>query len=51
MKSQLIFNFKFDLKINLIDNWRNALDCNKSVVSVFLDLKKAFDTVDHEILL
>ena len=28
-----------------------ALDTGKYVVGVFLDLKKAFDTVDHTILL
>lgn len=36
---------------DLVDGWRRALDDNKSVVSIFLDLKKAFDTVDHELLL
>ena len=37
--------------INLIDGISNAFEKNKIVCRVFTDLKKAFDTVDHEILL
>ena len=36
--------------INLIDSIENAFDKNKFACGVFIDLKKAFDTVDHEIL-
>ena len=36
--------------INLIDSIENAFDKNKFECGVFIDLKKAFDTVDHEIL-
>ena len=32
------------------DDWYNGLDLGKLVGLVFIDLKKAFDTVDHEIL-
>ena len=32
------------------DDWYNGLDLGKLVVLVFIDLKKAFDTVDHDIL-
>ena len=32
------------------DDWYNGLDFGKLVGLVFIDLKKAFDTVDHEIL-
>ena len=32
------------------DDWYNELDLGKLVGLVFIDLKQAFDTVDHEIL-
>ena len=32
------------------DNWYNGLDLGKLVGLVFIDLKKAFDTVEHDIL-
>ena len=32
------------------DDWYSGLDLNKLVGLTFIDLKKAFDTVDHEIL-
>ena len=32
------------------DDWYNGLDVGKLVGLVFIDLKKAFDTVDHDIL-
>ena len=37
--------------ITLVDKVSRALDTGKFTVGVFLDLKKAFDTVDHTILL
>ena len=37
--------------INLIDNIESAIDNKKFVYGVFIDLQKALDTVDHEILL
>jgi hypothetical protein len=37
--------------INLIDNIRRILDNGEYALAIFLDLKKAFDTVNHKILL
>ena len=37
--------------INLIDSIENAFDQNKFACGVFIDLKKTFDTFDHDILL
>ena len=37
--------------ITLVDGITSSLDSGDPVIGVFLDLKKAFDTVDHEILI
>ena len=37
--------------ITLVEKVSKSLDTGKIVVGVFLDIKKAFDTVDHTILL
>ena len=37
--------------VNLMEKITNYLDNKKAVISVFIDLKKAFDTIDHTILL
>lgn len=40
-----------DALVYLTKNIYNNLDNNKAILGVFLDLAKAFDTVDHEILI
>ena len=35
----------------LVDHINDSFDKNESVISVFLDLSKAFDLIDHSILL
>ena len=36
---------------HMIDSWLNDIDAGKYVGAIFLDLRKAFDLVDHTILL
>ena len=37
--------------MELIEEMSKATDNKKHAIGVFVDLKKAFDTVDHEILI
>lgn len=37
--------------MELIENITNNIDQRQCTVGVFIDLKKAFDTINHEILL
>ena len=56
LEDNLVFyNYQFGFRkrhstITLVERVSKALDMGKYVVDVFLDLKKAFDTVDHTIL-
>ena len=37
--------------IVMVEEITNAIDDRKSTLGVFIDLKQAFDTVDHDILI
>ena len=37
--------------INIIDQIKTSIDKGEYVIGIFLDIKKAFDSIDHEILL
>lgn len=39
------------LLVNMTEQWRIALDANNVVCAVFFDFKKAFDSIDHAVLL
>lgn len=40
-----------DLLLHLTETWRKALDQKKVIGVIFLDFKKAFDSISHDILL
>ena len=49
--NNIIYDFEFGFLINITDNIRKALDDGNIGCGVFVDLQKAFDTVDHRVLL
>ena len=53
-KSQFGFRSKHSTThalLDFIDKVSNAIDDSKHTIGIFLDLSKAFDTIDHQILL
>ena len=39
------------LLVTMIEKWKKAVDNGECVSALFLDLSKAFDTINHELLL
>ena len=37
--------------LKMLENWKSALDKSESVCALFMDLSKAFDTTNHDLLL
>ena len=59
-KHNMLFQFQFGFReghsttlalTEIIDNIKKSIDNNQYTIGIFLDLCKAFDTVDHSILL
>ena len=59
-KNDIIYKYQFGFRkkhstqhaiITLVDRITSSLDSGDLVIGVFLDLKKAFDTIDHQILI
>ena len=59
-QNKILYKHQYDFRqkhstqhtiITLVDRITNSLDKGDIVISIFLDLKKAFDTVDHPTLL
>ena len=40
-----------DLVLKVVDDWRGYLDNDEIVGSLFIDLTKAFDSIDHQLML
>ena len=58
--SEIIYKFQFGFRkqystnhalLSIVEQIRTALDNNMFSCGVFIDLEKAFDTVNHQILL
>ncbi|MCU7800963.1 MAG: reverse transcriptase family protein [gamma proteobacterium symbiont of Lucinoma myriamae] len=53
-KSQSGFRKRYSCStalINLVDRWLKSIDNGEVIGAIFFDLRKAFDVVDHELLL
>ena len=40
-----------DVILRATDDWKRVLDCGQIVATVMIDLSKAFDTINHNLLL
>ncbi len=59
-KNNILYNYQFGFRnkhstilaiAEIVDNIRELIDNGNSVLGIYLDLSKAFDTVNHNILL
>ena len=37
--------------LNMIENWKNQIDNNNKIGAIIMDLSKAFDTLNHELII
>ena len=37
--------------VNMLEKWKNTLDKGGFLCAMFMDLSKAFDTMDHDLLI
>ena len=37
--------------VNMLEKWKNTLDKGSFVCAIFMDLPKAFDTMNHDLLI
>ncbi|CAL4106886.1 unnamed protein product, partial [Meganyctiphanes norvegica] len=60
IKHNVLYKYQFGFRkgysttmalIEIVNNIKTAIDNNKFVCGIFLDLTKAFDTINHQILL
>ena len=51
MFSRYLYGFRKNHNAHLIENWKQQLENGEKVAIIFMDLSKAFDTINHSLLL